>query len=272
MLCDDAETLLHLMFDGEVDSVHVRGVQAHVATCQRCGTQLRQYRALRSVMARTDLRYQAPRSLGVRIGATLSPTPARPRAATSAAALVRNWTWLTPFRGFALGAAMSAMVAAVAVVGIMRADGDAGREQALVSDVVSAYLRSLGSDHLADFESSDQASLGPWLASKLDSAPPVPDLSRDGISLVGGRLDYVRGRPVAALVYKRDGHVFNLFVAQGDNDGSDEGAARAASLQGVNVKLWSERGLKFCVVADVGADVLDDFQAKIRAAARTGQG
>lgn len=259
--------LVHLLDDDEIDAAYVRGARAHAASCPRCAAQLGQYRSLRAAMAKTDLRFHAPRSLSLRVGGRLSPVGVRSTATVPAPARVWLSGWIAPVRGFALGAALSAAMAATVVIGVERPDQD----QIIVSDVVSAYLRSLKSDRQTDVESNDRQRVAPWFTGRLEAPPPVPDLSSHGIALVGGRLDYVRGRPVAALVYERAGHVFNLFVAQGD-DAGDDGATRVASLQGVNVELWSEQGFKFCAVADVNADDLDDFHATVHAAALTGHG
>jgi anti-sigma factor RsiW len=189
------------------------------------------------------LRFAAPRSLRARIGAALPEAPARAS------------TWLSPFRGFALGAAMSAAAAASLLIGVIRSDQD----RIIASDVVSAHLRSLDSDHLTDLQSSDRQQIGSWLTGRLAGLPPIPDLSQEGITLIGARIDYVGGQAVAALVYQRDNHLINLFVGQG---GEAERSSRFATVQGINVELWSERGLKFCAVADLGPDALQDFREK----------
>jgi hypothetical protein len=38
-------------------------------------------------------------------------------------------------------------------------------------------------------------------------------------------------------------------------------------MQGVNVDLWSEKGLNLCAVGDVSADELEDFRKSFEAAA-----
>jgi anti-sigma factor RsiW len=253
MNCNAAEDLLHLLIDGEIDAPHVK---AHVAACRRCATRLAQYRALRATMVSGALRFAAPTSLRARIDARLPHSSAW---SWSWRPLLKGWNLVPSLRGLAFGSALSAAAALGLVVGVLHTDPD----QAVVSDVVSAHLRSLNSDHLTDIVASDQRAIKPWFVSRLAAAPPVPDLSRDGISLVGARIDYVRGQPVAALVYERDHHLINLFVAPGD--GADR-AAKQASLAGINVALWSERGLKFCVVADVSADALQNFRQTFDAA------
>jgi anti-sigma factor RsiW len=129
-----------------------------------------------------------------------------------------------------------------------------------------AHLRSLEANRLTDVQTGDQQVLKPWLGNRLGVAPPVPDLTAQGFSLVGGRIDYVLGKPVAAIVYRRSGHVINLFVAQGPEA---DRAARVATVQGVNADLWSEKGLNLCAVGDVSADELEDFRKKFEAAAWT---
>jgi hypothetical protein len=91
---------------------------------------------------------------------------------------------------------------------------------------------------------------------------PRPDCAR---FQPGRRADRLRARkPVAAIVYRRGGHLINLFVAQG---AEAERAARVATMQGVNVDLWSEKGLNLCAVGDVSTDELEEFRKKFEAVA-----
>jgi anti-sigma factor RsiW len=167
------------------------------------------------------------------------------------------------FRGFAFGSALSAAAAALLMIAVIRSDQD----QVIVSDVVSAHLRSLQANHLTDVQASEQHGVEPWFNDRLGIAPPVPDLTKKGFNLIGGRIDYVLGKPVAAIVYRRSDHLINLFVAQG---GEAEHGARVDTMQGVNVVLWSEKGLNLCAVGDVSADELSEFRKQFEAAVWAG--
>ena len=140
------------------------------------------------------------------------------------------------------------------------------RDPSAVGDVVSAHLRSLQGDHLIDVQSTDQHTVKPWFNGRLDVAPPVIDLTPQGFTLIGGRLDYIDGRPVAAIVYKRRAHVINLFVSQ--TVGSEHAAIE--SLQGFNVWRWAWSDLSFRAVSDINTEELREFGDKLETAVRTG--
>ena len=101
-------------------------------------------------------------------------------------------------------------------------------------------------------------------------APPVVDLTAQGFTLIGGRLDYVDARPIGAIVYRRRQHVINLFVAQ--TASTERKAARIETIQGFNIRRWSERGLNYWAVSDLAADELAEFGEKFETAMRTGDG
>jgi anti-sigma factor RsiW len=170
----------------------------------------------------------------------------------------------TFFGGFALGTAISAAVAASLVVTVFRNV----QEQTIADEVVSAHIRSLQAGHLMDVETSDQHTVKPWFNGKLDVAPPVIDLTAQGFTLLGGRLDYIDGEPVASIVYQRRKHIINLFVAQ--RLGAQQASATTQTIQGYNVRHWSGEGLDFWAVSDLANDELDEFGRKIAAA--TGPG
>ncbi len=125
-------------------------------------------------------------------------------------------------------------------------------------------MRSLQPGHLTDVETSDQHTVKPWFNGKLDVAPPVIDLTAQGFTLIGGRLDDINGETVAAIVYRRRNHVINLFVAE--SLGAKHAGAAAETRHGFNVRHWKEDGLDFWAVSDINADELDEFCQKLRAA------
>ena len=121
---------------------------------------------------------------------------------------------------------------------------------------------------MTDVVSTDQHTVKPWFNGRLDVSPPVIDLSAQGFTLIGGRLDYVDARALGAVVYRRRSHVINLFVAQTANTGHR--AAKTETIQGFNIRRWSERGLNFWAVSDLAMDELADFGEKFESAMRSG--
>jgi anti-sigma factor RsiW len=250
MTCDEAEILLHALIDGELDAGHAREVEAHIAGCAACAAELAAYREMKQAVAGADLRYTAPPQLRRRIEAALPQTPQAP----SRRAVLR---------GFAMGSAVSA-IAATGLVAIVLRNDDAQR---IESEIVSAHLRSLQAGHLTDVISTDQHTVKPWFNGKLDVSPPVVDLTAQGFTLIGGRLDYVDARAIGAIVYRRRAHVINLFVAQ--TASTERRAAKLETIQGFNIRRWSDRGLNYWAVSDLAADELAEFGDKFEAAMRS---
>jgi anti-sigma factor (TIGR02949 family) len=259
MNCAEADIMLHALLDGELDAGHAREVEQHVTGCAGCAEKLAAFRAMRDAMAGANLKQKAPAALRARIEAAL-PSPAS--AGAGATVVPLRPSRRSFFGGFAAGAVVSSALAASIVLTIFRND----QEQTIANDVVSAHIRSLQGSHLMDVETSDQHTVKPWFDGKVDVAPPVIDLTAQGFTLLGGRLDYIDGQPVAAVVYRRRKHIINLFVAQ--HLGAAPAAVTARSVQGYNVRHWSAQGLEFWAVSDLDGEELGEFVGKISAAAR----
>jgi len=91
----------------------------------------------------------------------------------------------------------------------------------------------------------------------------VLDLSSEGFPLVGGRLDYLDQRPVAALIYQRRKHFINLFVWPGEAGG--DRAMKAISRQGYQLLHWVDSDFNYWAVSDVNATDLHEFKQQFDA-------
>jgi anti-sigma factor RsiW len=258
MRCDESEVMLHALIDGELDAGHARDVEAHVSDCAGCAEKFATFRTMHDVMSAAPLKEIAPAHLRNRIEALIATPEGR---------IVSMRQFLRPtrrsfFGGLAMGSVLSGALAASLVFTVMRGD----QEQTIAEEVVSAHIRSLQAGHLMDVETSDRHTVKPWFNGRVDVAPPVIDLTAESFTLLGGRLDYVDGEPVAAIVYQRRKHVINLFVAQ--HLGAKHIRPNAKSIQGYNCRHWTQNGLDLWAVSDIVGDELDEFVQKIAGSLR----
>ena len=253
MNCAECEILLHALIDGELDAGHAREVEAHMTSCTACSEKLQAFRSMRSAMAAAELKEPAPAALRSRIEAAL-PQPSAQIFAP------RQFSRRVFFGGFASGAVISTAIAASLFLAVFSND----REQIVADEIVSAHIRSLQAGHLMDVETSDRHTVKPWFNGKVDVAPPVIDLTAEGFTLLGGRLDYIDREPVASIVYQRRKHVINLFIAQ--RLGGGRAGVKSEMIQGYNVRHWSQNGLDFWAVGDIAPPELDEFVEKISTA------
>jgi anti-sigma factor RsiW len=196
---------------------------------------------MRQALAAPDLYAKAPGSLRSRVKHRLSP-----RAAAG-----------VPTGPYWRGLAAAASLVLVLVGGWQAVTWRASvAEGEVAKQVLDAHLRSLQLAHLTDVASTDQHTVKPWFVGKLDFVPPVADLSAEGFPLVGGRLDVVGGRSVAALVYNRRRHVINLFVWPAEER---DAAPRSGTLRGYSWVRWTRHGMSFWAASDLAAPELDEL-------------
>jgi anti-sigma factor RsiW len=243
--CEEFFLLIQADLDGELDAAATAALAAHIADCPGCAELQRDLTALSSRL-RAEIRpHAAPAALRRSLEARLLPAP--PPAPSG---FRRR---LVPFASFGAGAAIAACLA------LLLLPAGADRDAELVGD----HIRALQPGHLTDVLSTDQHTVKPWFDGRIDYAPPVRDFSSSGFPLVGGRLDYLGGRPVAALVYRRDKHIIDLFVWP------DAGTAKPAAsvVNGYNVVAWAGGGMRFRAVSDLNPTELGQFAGLWRDAA-----
>jgi anti-sigma factor RsiW len=243
MTCTEMNPLIGPWLDDELDVRSVVELEGHVAYCPVCGREKNELLALRETAREQLPRFDPPAGLEERLLRSVRETAA-PRRRPARRLL----------REVALMAAAASV--AVATTSSLRQGTDPGVE------IVDAHLRSLQAKHLTDVASSDQHTVKPWFQSKIDFGVPVRDFAAEGFPLVGGRLDMVGGRPVAALVYGRRQHRINVFVGQAANP---DQPLRTVSSRGYRVSSWSKGRLEYQLVTDIAAPEADQLVALLRA-------
>jgi anti-sigma factor RsiW len=178
--------------------------------------------------------------------------PATPRAYERPAWWLRGHGrgFLAPAAGFAFAALLTSNVVLLAM--------QPSKDERIANEVLASHVRALFTERPIDVESSDRHTVKPWYAGKLGFSPPVADYAADGFTLVGGRLDSVDGDPVAALVYRHDKHLIDVFVWPAESAASKPPARLA--LRGHNLLHWSSAGMTFWAVSDLDAAELAALQ------------
>ena len=290
MNCEAVCRWLDPLLDGELDSKNTVEVQEHLGSCAQCQRAYEAKRAVSVNLRRLDVGYTAPAALRARIYEALeaeevslqavpghsastpgrtsvpdrasapgglsvpdraspaaSPAPvfSRPRPGAAPTPSAPRWfLWA----GWPVALAASALLATAL---LHQRDQEADM-------VVAAHVRSMLANHLSDVVSSSHHTVKPWFAGKIDFSPPVPDLSPLGFELIGGRLDYLEHQPVAAIVYRKHGHVINVLVSRsGGGIGTLPQTARAG---GYALRSWQQGGLDVAAVSDIDPLELANLQ------------
>jgi len=266
MTCDEAIKLMDGYLDGELDPITSQTIEQHLRECGRCDQAYKTQGSLIRAIGNATPYFKAPAELRERIQSSLrketTGQPVRngvrgaqvlsykrerePRSILSEA----PWNWL--------GLAAALFFAAIIIFNVVPRLQRPGADQFLETQLIASHVRSLMANHLADVASSDQHTVKPWLDAKLDFAPPVVDLSSEGFPLVGGRLDYLDNRPVAALIYQRRKHFINFFVWPAGADAAR--STKAMTREGYQLLHWKDSDFNYWAVSDVNEKELQEFK------------
>ncbi len=241
--------------DGELPPDRALEIADHLTTCTECASD---YEAMLTTVrtAREGLvRHRAPDMLRARIRASLREES---QPAVQRVALAKRRAWRIPWNAVAAAAVIAVASSGLTMVAANRRASDSPVAQ----EVLASHIRSLMPEHLTDVRSNDQHNVKPWFNGRLDFSPTVPRLEEQGFPLLGGRVDYVHGRPVAVVVYGRRQHVINVFSWPANQDG--EAAPAPQARNGYNLERWRRGGVEYWAVSDLNAAELRQFIALLR--------
>lgn len=244
---DEAVKLLGPYRDGELDLGACIKLEEHMVDCLSCQQKLAQEKELVGLIQSETPRYKASPFLKTRIQAAL-------REEKSSSASTSWWkqiSWAWTYSSLAVASIVIVAVGFFSMQGIPQLDQEG----------VANHVRSLQANHLMDVASTDQHTVKPWFAGKLDFSPQVVDLTPSGYPLIGGRLDVLDKRDVAAIVYQRRKHYINLFIWP-----SDTGAlpGKLYNQNGYHALGWTKSGMNYLAVSELGEKEFREFVAMIQ--------
>ncbi len=241
MTGEEAAALLHAYVDGELDPSKCVELEAHLAANPAARAACERLRGMSAAIRGNADYHAAPAALVAHL---------RDSAAGSAAAAPRWSIWrLLPGTGVAMAA--TAFLTWTIATGYLRP----GETERITQEVLGSHVRATLGQRSFDVASSDQHTVKPWLSSRLNYSPPVIDLSAQGFELLGARLDYIGGQPVAVLVYRRRQHVIDAYVRPA------RGPVAGVSLtrDGFNIENFARDSMEFWLVSDLNRNELGDL-------------
>lgn len=250
MHCEDSRIYLPAYLDDELEVAESLHVQKHLAHCVECRRAQEEHLALRSALRDSGLYAHPSADFAKRMETTIRHAAKQEARASR----VSRFRWIPAAASLAVLLAIGGFVATHAL--------RSSEQQLMAKAVLAGHIRSLQAGHLVDVPSSDHHTVKPWFQGKLDFSPPVPDLSELGWTLIGGRLDYVDDRPVAALVYQRRMHNINVFLWP--NHGTAGDAITQEDGQGYQILHWNGADMTYWVVSDLNYPELLEFAQALR--------
>jgi anti-sigma factor RsiW len=238
--------------DGELDLETQLEIEQRMRVDAELREKIEGLRQLKATIREHADYHELPAALRERLGTWIAAPVAKPATPSRAAVLIQRWWGWRPI-------AASLALVGVGALTMNLVTLQLTQDDRLVDEVVASHVRSTLGQHLVDVASSDHHTVKPWLSSRLDFSPPVNELHLPDCEFLGGRVDYLNGRPVAALVYRKGRHIVNAFVwpSAGKDSKADFSIER-----GFQTARWSQGSMTHWVVSDVNRE---EFKSIVRA-------
>lgn len=189
MDCQKLKEYIYPFIDGELDTHTSLLVKEHILACPLCGLELEQEKRLDSLIRQNISKDKASFELKERILDSIGGTRTYLRPALAVVSL----TFL-------------------ALIFVLPSLLNKPKSSPIFTDSISSHIRFLQGRLPVEIASDNPGKLSRWFEGKVDFAVNVPDLSRKGATLIGGRLHHLMENKTAYLIYQMDGHTISAFV------------------------------------------------------------
>lgn len=240
MNCSRTQKMLNAWIDQELDEQTASALSVHVAGCPACATLRSDRENARAIVREIAPRYLAPLGFKQDVLRNLRRAGAAPRRAVSL------WqAWSMALAGAATGILVTILYSQIPL-------HDRTPEHA-----VTSHVAALASGSMLQVASGDRHTIKPWFQGKVEFAPPIRELTAEGFTLLGARLDKIGSQPAAAVVYKIRNHPIDLYVWPAEV--RQQTPLQETIHRGFGIVYWSANGLHFAAISDVDPRDLKRF-------------
>jgi anti-sigma factor RsiW len=235
--------------DGELETAEAGIVAGHLRECAACAADaLGRVQLKRSVQV-AGKRYTGSAELREKIAKSIAAKPRREG----------GWAWKI--------LALPALLVVLVSVGVnLYLSRQSGRRERVYSELADLHVSALASATPVDVISTDRHTVKPWFQGRIPFSFKLPELQGTEFTLLGGRVTYLAQTPGAHLIYQVRKHEVSVFIFQDRGEETASLASGPVRAMSFNAENWSQDGLRYFVVGDVGAEDIQALSKLLREA------
>ena len=239
MNCVEANKLLNAYLDQQLDAAHALEVEHHIANCSSCNTSYRELSALKTKLRHQLTSYTAPGALRNQLINDLHAEPSTIKTDPDT-----GFTYRSKRVKQGIAFAASILIGFVIVINYQQYRN----EEAFISELLSSHIRAISANRYTDINSSETNTIISWFARKLNFSPKIFNFSEQGFELAGGRLDSFKNQTIAAVTYKIDHNLINVYTWPSPD--VDDALLESHNKQGYYLLYWCQNKMNYWVVSD----------------------
>lgn len=229
------------LLDGELSASEQARIEEHLRQCPVCAESFRRQRAVRSALRLAATEFTAPANLRARVDARLDRAEAR-----------ASWTSRLTLLG-----GMAAVLAVIAVIGLLRVQGSASAPHVLTAAAAVHRQETLSAAPVS-FASSDPSAVAGWVRAASGHPIDVPSLAQEGYQLLGARAEPSLASGAVSLVYDGPGGRVTCAVlpvieplGTGTGASAGESAFQQAQVGSTSVAGWQETDATYVLAGNL---------------------